>query len=148
MKTLLAVTMLAILLVSCASFTKEDEKYAGLVKLYLAEFGQLQNDLNTYVAKTMGNPGLLKVDEAFRKEFRTCVMSLWSLLGKMTDLKPGKATKDAHRILIAASEQYQAYFTEILYALDDWTPNMTTRLGKLSQDANTTFNTYVARIPN
>ncbi len=143
---LVVLAFLAVPLASCASFTAEDEKYVGLVKLYLAEFGQLQNDLNTLVAKATGNPGILKVDETFRKECRACVMTSWALLNKIGDLKPGKTTKDAHRMLQNAAELYQVYFTEILVSLDNWTPETPTTLIKMSGDANVTLSTYLTRL--
>lgn len=146
-KKIAIVFLVALLLSSCA-VSKDDEKYVGLLKLYLAEFGQQMNDLNTYMAKVMGNPDILKVDETFRKEFRSQVMDTWGLLTKMTELKPGRGMKEAHKILIDASGQFQSYFTEIMVSLDNWTPEVASKLSVMSRDANVTLKTYLSRVPN
>jgi hypothetical protein len=145
-KKIAIVFLVALLLSSCTASTKEDEKYVGLLKLYLAEFGQQMNDLNGYIAKAIAEPGILKVDETFRKNFRGQVMDTWGLLTKMTELQPGNM-KGAHKILVNASKQFQAYFTEILLSLDNWTPEVAAKLSNMSRDANVTLNTYLARIP-
>ena len=144
-KKIAIVFLVALLLSSCTASTKEDEKYVGLLKLYLAEFGQQMNDLNGYIAKAIAEPGILKVDETFRKNFRGQVMDTWGLLTKMTELQPGNM-KGAHKILVNASEQFQAYFTEILLSLDNWTPEVAAKLSNMSRDANVTLNTYLARL--
>lgn len=146
-KKIAIVFLAALLLSSCTASTKEDEKYVGLLKLYLAEFGQQMNDLNGYIAKAIADPGILKVDETFRKNFRGQVMDTWGLLTKMTELKPGRGMKDARKLLVNASGQFQSYFTEILLSLDNWTPEVAAKLSNMSRDANVTLNTYLARIP-
>jgi hypothetical protein len=142
----LGILVASALLSSCGNPGKEDEKYIGLQKLYLAAFGQSMNDLNTHMARAVGNPGLLKVDETFRREFRATVMDAWGILGKMTEVKPGRATREAHKVLLDAAQHYQSSFTEILFALDAWTPDTVNVIQRISTDANTTFSTYTARI--
>jgi hypothetical protein len=135
MKKLVTIGIAALLVGACLAFlTADQEEVSSLISI--EEFGQVMNDINACIARIVENPGILEVDQEFRKDFRESLMFAKGIVGEWK----------GNRIVKAASDQYRAYFDEILASLDIWSPEVASRLSVVSRDAAITLRTCLTRV--
>jgi len=131
MKRLIALGIVAFLVGGCIALL--DRKAEIDYRIDLAEFGQLMNDVNAYLATVVDNPGILDVDESFRKEFRETLNQAKEIVAKW----------NGDRTLESAGSQYVDYFDTIISSMDNWGRETPSRLSIMSRDASITLSVYL-----